>query len=88
MMRPLSAPMRTRRQPFPALKSVPRQFARFVWRLVLRIEPDNKDALMRLDGRLAQQKRIDEARPLFEKLAAANDSYSDNAHKWLAKHGR
>ncbi len=56
------------------------------WRQVLRVEPDNTDALLRLGGRLTQAGRIDEARPVFQKLAARNDAYSDNARRWLARH--
>jgi len=58
------------------------------FRQVLRIEPDNENALWIVGVRLTKAGRTGEARPLFQKLAAANDSYSDNAHKWLAKHGR
>lgn len=55
-------------------------------RQVLRVEPDNTDALILLGGRLTQAGRIEEARPVFQKLAARNDAYSDNARRWLAKH--
>lgn len=57
-------------------------------RQVLRVEPDNTDALILLGGRLTQTGRIDEARPVFQKLAARNDVYSDNARRWLARHGQ
>ncbi len=56
------------------------------WRQVLRVEPDNEDALYLLGSRLAQEKRIDEARPLFQKLATGNSLYSVNSRKWLARH--
>ena len=57
-------------------------------RQVLRFEPNNIDALILLGGRLTQAGRIDEARPVFQKLAARNDAYSDNARRWLARHGQ
>lgn len=58
------------------------------YRRVLRVEPDNTDALILLGGRLTQARRIEEARPIFQKLAARNDAYSDNARRWLARHGQ
>ena len=56
-------------------------------RQVLRVEPDNLDALLLLGGRLTQEGKINEARPLFLRLAARNDKFSVNARKWLARHG-
>jgi len=56
------------------------------WRQVLRVEPDNVDALLVLGGELSQDGRIDEARPLFQRLAARKDDLSVNARKWLARH--
>ncbi len=57
------------------------------WQQVLRVEPDNLDALLVLGGQLSQERRISEARPIFLRLAARNDQYSVNARKWLARHG-
>lgn len=57
------------------------------WRQVLRVEPDNLDALILLGGRLSHEGKISEARPIFQRLAARNDKYSVNARKWLARHG-
>lgn len=57
-------------------------------RQVLRVEPDNIEALILLGGRLTQMGRIEEARPVFQKLAARNDAYSDNARRWLVRHGQ
>ena len=57
------------------------------WRQVLRVEPDNLDALILLGGRLNQEGQISEARPIFQRLAARNDKFSVNARKWLARHG-
>ena len=57
------------------------------WRQVLRVEPDNEDALLMLGGRLSQTGRVEEARPLYARLAARNGPYSVNARKWLARHG-
>lgn len=54
---------------------------------VLRIEPDNENALCLLGVRLSKEKRIEEARPLFQKLAAGDNAYSANARKWLVRHG-
>ena len=57
------------------------------WRQVLRLEPDNNDALLLLGGRLAQAKRAEEARPLYERLAAGSGPYASTARRWLAEHG-
>ena len=57
------------------------------WQQVLRVEPDNLDALLVLGGQLSQERRISEARPIFLRLAARDDKYSVNARKWLARHG-
>ncbi len=57
------------------------------WRQVLRVEPDNIDALLLLGGRLTQAGKVDEARPIFQRLAARHDQFSANAHKWLVRHG-
>ncbi len=57
------------------------------WRQVLRAEPDNEEALLLLGGRLSQQGHADEARPLFQKLAAKSGPLGDAARKWLARHG-
>ena len=57
------------------------------WREVLRVEPDNVDALLLLGGRLTQAGKVDEARPIFQRLAARHDQFSANAHKWLVRHG-
>ena len=58
------------------------------YRRVLRVEPDNQDALLLLGGRLTRAGRIDEARPLYQKLAADNGPYVDNARRWLARYGQ
>jgi len=56
------------------------------WRQVLRVEPDNVDAALLLGGRLTQAGRIDEARPVFQKLAAGNSPYVESGRRWLARH--
>lgn len=58
------------------------------WRQVLRVEPDNVDALLLVSADLSRAGRIDEARPLFQRLAARHDDFSANARRWLARHGR
>ena len=58
------------------------------YRQVLRVEPDNQDALLLLGGRLTRAGRIDEARPLYQKLAAGNGPYIGNARRWLARYGQ
>lgn len=57
------------------------------WREVLRVEPDNDDALFRLARELDRAHRSDEARPLYHKVASRNGPYRDRARKWLARHG-
>ena len=57
------------------------------WRQVLRVEPDNADALLLLGGALTRAGKVEEARPLFQRLAARNDQFSANARKWLGRHG-
>ena len=57
------------------------------WQQVLRVEPNNDDALLRLAHELIRAHRPDEARPLYQKLASGNGPYRDTARKWLAKHG-
>lgn len=57
------------------------------WRQVLRVEPDNVDALLLLGAALSHAGKVDAARPLFQRLAARNDGFSANARKWLARHG-
>lgn len=57
------------------------------WRQVLRVEPDNGDALFLLGARLTRTGRADEAKPLYQKLAAGNSAYAVSARRWLARHG-
>ncbi len=57
------------------------------WRQVLRVEPDNADALLLVSADLSRAGRIDEAKPLYQRLAARHDDLSMNARRWLAKHG-
>jgi len=57
------------------------------WRQVLRVEPDNVDALLLLGAALTRAGKVDEARPLFQRLAARDDGFSPNARKRLARHG-
>ncbi|MDQ2799495.1 MAG: hypothetical protein M3Y13_07625 [Armatimonadota bacterium] len=56
------------------------------WRQVLRVEPDNVDALLVLGAELSHDGRIEEARPLFQRLAARHDDFSATARRWLARH--
>lgn len=56
------------------------------WRQVLRVEPDNLDALILLSGKLSYDGRIEEARPLYQRLAARHDQFSANARVWLVQH--
>lgn len=58
------------------------------WREVLRVEPDNNDALLLLAHELARAHRPDEARALYQKLASGNGPYRDGAQKWLARYGK
>lgn len=58
------------------------------YRQVLRVEPDNQDALLLLGGRLTRAGRIDEAKPLYQKLAAGSGPYAGNARRWLARYGQ
>lgn len=58
------------------------------WQQVLRVEPGNEDALFLLGARLAHDGRADEARPLYQKLAAGNGPYANSARHWLARQGR
>lgn len=57
------------------------------WRQVLRVEPDNLDTLLLVGWRLTQEGKVDEARPLFQRLAARHDQFSASAREWLARHG-
>lgn len=51
------------------------------WREVLRVEPDNNDALLLLAHELTRAHRPDEARALYQKLASGNEPYRDGAQK-------
>lgn len=53
---------------------------------VLRVEPDNAMALLYLGGELSRAGRIEEARPLYQRLAARHDNLSANAQHWLDRH--
>lgn len=56
------------------------------WRQVLRVEPDNENALFMLANRLVNMHQPGEARPLFQKLAAGDSDYAASARRWLARH--
>jgi len=58
------------------------------WREVLRVEPDNEDALFRLARELDRAHRSDEARSLYQKVASRNGPYHDRAQERLARYGR
>lgn len=58
------------------------------WQQVLRVDPDNQDALFMLAHELIRVHRPDEARPLYQKMASGNGPYRESAQKWLARHGK
>ena len=58
------------------------------WRQVLRVEPNNTDALLVVGTELSQAGKVNEARPFFQRLAANDGAYSELARLWLEKHGK
>ncbi len=57
------------------------------WRQVLAVEPDNEMALFMLGSELTRAHQPEQARPLYQKLAAQNGTSSGSARQWLARHG-
>lgn len=57
------------------------------WRQVLAVEPDNEMALFMLGSELTRAHQPEQARPLYQKLAAQNGTFSGSARQWLARHG-
>lgn len=57
------------------------------WRQVLAVEPDNEMALYMLGSELTRAHQTEMARPLYQRLAAQNGTFSGSARRWLARHG-
>ena len=57
------------------------------WRQVLAVEPDNEMALYMLGSELTRAHQMEQARPLYQRLAVQNGTFSDSARRWLTRHG-